>query len=109
MLPDRNLVNNGQTAIEYIKVDGIWENQSNLAEAEKVVKLVQEVSTEQPDKEIGIVTFNAVQQELIMDILDNLEMTGSFTRPQSLIVKNIEDLFGYKYLASGIEGRKYKK
>lgn len=94
MLPDRDLVNNGQAAIEYIKVDGIWDKQANLVEAEKVVELVQQISSEQPEKTIGIVTFNAVQQDLILDTFDNLEMDGSFVRPASLIIKNIENIQG---------------
>jgi superfamily I DNA and/or RNA helicase len=94
MLPDRDLVNNKQAAIEYIKVAGVWEKQSNLVEAEKVIELIQELVKDQPEKDIGVVTFNAVQQELILDLLDNLEMTGSFTRPASLIVKNIENIQG---------------
>ena len=94
MLPDREMVNNKQVAIEYIKVEGMWDKQANLVEAEKVVDLVAEITRDEPEKEIGIVTFNVAQQDLILDLLDNREMAGTFTRPASLIVKNIENIQG---------------
>jgi superfamily I DNA and/or RNA helicase len=63
-------------------------------EAVKVIELIQELVREQPEKDIGIVTFNVAQQDLILDLLENLEIAGTFNRPKSLIVKNIENIQG---------------
>jgi AAA domain-containing protein len=43
---------------------------------------------------LGIVTFNARQQDLILDLLDNKAAGESFNLPASLIVKNIENIQG---------------
>lgn len=94
MLPDRDLVNNGKAAIEYVKVTGSWEKQTNLTEAQKVVHLLQDIVANDPAKSVGIVTFNVYQQDLIFDLIDELEASGQFTRPENLIVKNIENIQG---------------
>lgn len=94
LLPDRDMVNNSDAAIQYLKVEGTWENQQNIVEAEKVIELVAQLTKDSPDKSIGIVTFNARQQDLIMDLLDDYEIENNFRRPKSLIVKNIENIQG---------------
>ncbi len=94
MLPDRTLVNNPEPAISYIKVEGIWENQTNRVEAERVVELVAELMDQQPGKSIGIVTFNARQQDMVLDVLDRKAMEEGLSWPPSLIVKNIENIQG---------------
>jgi len=94
MLPDKNLVNNGIPAIEYIKVNGIWESQVNYIEAERVVEIVIKLSRTSPDKELGIVTFNARQQDLILDLLEAKFIEEGLTQPESLIIKNIENIQG---------------
>jgi DNA polymerase III delta prime subunit len=55
--------------IEVIRVDGVYANQTNRQEAEKVVDLLAEkwLSHERPS--IGVVTFNAKQADLIEDVL----------------------------------------
>lgn len=94
MLPDRDMINNADTAIEYIKVDGIWENQTNHAEAEHVIELVSELGDNYPDKSVGIVTFNARQQDMILDLLEEKAIEKGISLPDSLIVKNIENIQG---------------
>src|SRR5690606_31627296 len=47
-----------------------------------------------PDKEIGVVTFNAPQQVLIMDLLDAESERRGTRIPSSLFVKNIENVQG---------------
>lgn len=58
--------------IEFIQVDGIYEEQSNLMEAQEVVSLVAEIwrlpSEQRPS--LGVVTFNKKQADLIEDLFD---------------------------------------
>src|SRR5690606_41767222 len=54
----------------YCKVDGMWENHTNTTEAETIVGKVFEILQRWPNKEIGVVTFNAPQQMLVMDFLE---------------------------------------
>ncbi|MEN8248033.1 MAG: AAA domain-containing protein [Bacteroidota bacterium] len=94
MLPDKDLVNNNEVAIEYIKTDGIWDKQANRVEAEEVVKLIVGLIKDYPEKSIGIVTFNAKQQDLILDLIDLNIIEAGISLPSSLIVKNIENIQG---------------
>ncbi|MDH5396694.1 MAG: AAA domain-containing protein [Cyclobacteriaceae bacterium] len=94
LLPDRKMANSKTPAINYIKVDGIWEKNHNHIEAEKVVSITTQLLTEQPDKSIGILTFNARQQEHIMDLIDEKAIRSKITFPASLFVKNIENVQG---------------
>ncbi len=94
LLPDRDLVNKHIPAIKYIKLDGIWEKNTNLIEAEKVIELVKNFTAESSEKSIGVVTFNAKQQELILDLLDEEVAQHGFQLPVNLMVKNIENVQG---------------
>ena len=94
LLPDKDMINDSISAIEYIKMDGIWENNSNREEAEKVVELIKHYSKEQPERSIGVVTFNARQQDLVLDLLDEEVGGKGFTIPDTLMVKNIENVQG---------------
>ena len=95
--------------IETFRVDGLWENKSNRAEADKVIELLKNIfNTRKHDETIGIITFNASQRDLINDILDD-ECTrdGSFGKlvtnemrrfdngeDVGLFIKNIESVQG---------------
>lgn len=94
LLPDRNILNEQRSGIEYLNVQGVWENNTNLTEAKKVVEKVSELLTEDPEKEIGIVTFNAPQQVLIMDLLEEYCALNDITLPSTMFVKNIENVQG---------------
>ena len=90
LLPHANHLNKNEPGIEYYKVDGIWEKQANLIEAEKVVELVSKYLKTVPEKTLGIVTFNATQQGLIIDLLEDKGVRV----PDMLFVKNIENVQG---------------
>ncbi len=90
MLPDYHEFIKQQPAIEYRKVEGIWAQNANLIEAEEVVKVIKHLFETQPDKEIGVITFNHHQQELIRD---QLELAG-LALPAHFFVKNIENVQG---------------
>lgn len=91
LLPHFEHINRHEPAIKYIKVDGEWKNNTNRTEAEKVWELVHKISKNNPEKSIGIVTFNYQQQLLIQEIQsENVETLGA----KSLFIKNIENVQG---------------
>lgn len=94
LLPDRNLLNQNKPAIEFHKVDGIWEDNTNQAEAEAVVRQVFNFIDNYEGVEVGVVTFNAQQQYLILDLLENEAAGRGVTLPPGLFVKNIENVQG---------------
>ncbi len=94
LLPDREIINRREPAIEYQVVPGVWENQTNQIEADAVVARVMEILREHPEKEIGVVTFNAPQQMLVLDLLEAASLRSGWVIPVSLFVKNIENVQG---------------
>lgn len=90
VLPNFHRVNDAESAIDYIKVDGIWDKQQNYAEADHIVDLVKTFDEDESTKTLGVVTFNAPQQALI---LDKLEAAG-LSNKHDLFVKNIENVQG---------------
>lgn len=94
LLPDFKYVNKKEPAIKFIESSGIWEDGVNKIEAERVVELVIDLLKETDEKDIGVVTFNFKQQELIMDLLEERAVEKSVLIPDSLFVKNIENVQG---------------
>lgn len=92
MLPDRELYNMHVPAIAVRRVDGCWEGQTNQVEAEEVARLVWEIAANEPDKSVGIITFNSPQQTLIQDLLE--AGAAAHKTPASIFVKNIENVQG---------------
>lgn len=90
LLPHFDIINENKPGIEYHKVDGVWEKNSNLIEADKIVTIIKSLKADDAQKSIGIVAFNAVQQGLI---LEKLEAQG-FMAGEKLFVKNIENVQG---------------
>ncbi|MBR4686318.1 MAG: HRDC domain-containing protein [Candidatus Methanomethylophilaceae archaeon] len=104
-----NVIDPPKPPIETIRVDGLWENKSNIAEANKVVELLKHIFNERKnDETIGIITFNASQRDLINDVIDD-ECTkdGAFGKTVTnemkrfdngedvgLFIKNIESVQG---------------
>lgn len=93
--------------IEVIQLkNGLWtDDNTNLEEAEKVVKLVIELLNNRRSNEtIGIITFNIKQKELIIDMIEDLgnrEIFNEMNRvnpktgdDEGLFVKNIENVQG---------------
>ncbi len=57
--------------IEVFKVNGLWEDKSNRAEAQKILALLKEFFIQRRNNEtVGIITFNASQRDLINDVID---------------------------------------
>jgi superfamily I DNA and/or RNA helicase len=94
MLPDFDQANSKEASIQVVKVTGIWEEQCNAVEAAEVVKQVLQLLKQYPEKEVGVITFNAPQQHLIYDLLETSFAQEQLPWPTSLIVKNIENVQG---------------
>ncbi len=94
--------------IEWIKVNGIWEKNTNLIEAQKVIEILQSLINQSIFESIGIITFNYPQQQLILDLIDqklqavvsDAEQFNNWSRLienngiEKLFVKNIENVQG---------------
>ncbi|QFK70654.1 DUF4011 domain-containing protein [Pradoshia sp. D12] len=92
-------------AIQWKKVNGRWINQSNEVEALEVYRLLKETLIKQPDKTVGIITFNAKQQTKILDIIEksaasDQEFNVAYNQvmakelDERVFVKNIENVQG---------------
>jgi very-short-patch-repair endonuclease len=92
-------------AIHWMKVDGRWINQCNEREAIAVVDLLQQQLEKEPQQTIGIITFNAKQQDKILQIIDQrakdnphfsalYEATMKRELDERIFVKNIENVQG---------------
>ncbi|PLS09636.1 AAA domain-containing protein [Neobacillus cucumis] len=92
-------------AIRWKKVDGRWINQCNEVEAVEVVQILRDILIQQPEKTVGIITFNAKQQTKIQDQIDRLLSEDEkfsavynqmLTRDldERVFVKNIENVQG---------------
>lgn len=90
MTPHFSRINDSEPAIDFIKVDGIWEKQTNQVEALSVVDLVQSLQRKKDNLSIGVVTFNAAQQSLIQELLEEQNVLDK----NDLFVKNIENVQG---------------
>jgi AAA domain len=94
LVPDMHTANKPEPVIEYIKVDGAWEDNTNQLEAAKVMELIVALSQSHPGKDVGVITFNAPQQTLILDLLEEKSAEIGKPMPAALFVKNIENVQG---------------
>jgi hypothetical protein len=85
LLPNYEEINAGIPAIDFIKVDGIWDKNQNIIEAKRILELTKNIAT---IKKIGVVTFNAQQADLIQDLTYHLS---------NVMVKNIENIQGDEF------------
>lgn len=94
LLPDIEIINKQDTPITYHKVQGEWSNNTNLVEALAVVDFALYMMQKFPEKEVGIITFNAPQQVMIMDLMEEKASREGLTISPSLFIKNIENVQG---------------
>jgi superfamily I DNA and/or RNA helicase len=78
-----------QQSIALINVNGVWENQTNRVEVEKVAELLGEIP---PHKTVGIVAFNFKQANLIFSFLESRGLLS-----ENVFVKNIENIQGDEF------------
>lgn len=83
--------------------DAIYENQTNLREAKRVVDAVVEHIATRPNESLGIVTLNIKQRDLIAELLEerlkSVRGADSYrdhwaTEGQPLFIKNLENVQG---------------
>ena len=91
MLPDISSINSSKAPITYLQVKGIWDKNTNLIEAEKVVEMTAQLRRNEPEKNIGIITFNSPQKELIQELLESRMGDLSY---RDVFIKNIENIQG---------------
>jgi hypothetical protein len=94
LLPDKEIINKQDTPITFHRVNGEWANNTNLVEALAVVDFALYMIRKFPEKEVGIITFNAPQQVMIMDLIEEKAGQESLAIPPSLFIKNIENVQG---------------
>jgi superfamily I DNA and/or RNA helicase len=94
ILPDRKLLNRKEPAINFQVVEGIWEKSCNEIEAKYVAELVLDLIKKNDSGDIGVVAFNARQQDLILDLIEQRAAEQEISLPESLFVKNIENVQG---------------
>ncbi len=122
--------------ISVYKVNGRWEDRVNAAEADKVLSLVSEFldrrSRGVENDTLGVITFNALQRDYILDLIDKrCDADAEFKRrylaecarreegeDRGLFVKNIENVqgderdriifsFAYAYNKKGVMSRNF--
>ncbi|GAB3559486.1 hypothetical protein GCM10027577_52010 [Spirosoma fluminis] len=91
LLPHFQEVNDHKPAIHYQNVSGTWHQQTNEAEAEAIVRLLNQLAVKYRDHSVGVVTFNYPQQQLIQDLVETQSL---HTQIPQLFVKNIENVQG---------------
>ena len=94
LLPDRIAANDPHPSIEFKLVKGTWEDQTNEVEAHHVVKLMITFIEQHPNLTLGVITFNAAQQNLILDIFEIQLKEQKINPPVSIFIKNIENVQG---------------
>ena len=94
MLPDREALNAGTASFEFIKVEGVWEKQTNREEAEQVIGQLRLLNSFSSPPEVGVVTFNYYQMELILDLIAEDEI---LSQADNIHVKNIENVQGDEF------------
>lgn len=78
--------------IEYVNVSGIWHQNTNVLEAERVVAEMKKYQN--TVKKVGIVTFNAPQQNLILAMIQHKQYAENELLDIDFFVKNIENVQG---------------
>lgn len=94
--------------IEFIDIKGLYQNQTNRDEAQKVVELLGRIWSKPEPPTVGVVTFNRKQADLIDELIEDAAETNTafqhaFSRERdrvidgedmSFFVKNVENVQG---------------
>jgi AAA domain/REase_MTES_1575 len=91
--------------LRWVRVPGLWRDNTNDVEAARVVEIVGEVLAAEPAPSVGVIAFNKEQAELVRRLLDErmardtsfrAAMERDRTRPvvEQLFVRNLENVQG---------------
>lgn len=97
LLPSFEQYIQNNSSINYIKVDGVWDKNTNEVEAEKIVEIITNLQRSSPEKTIGVVTFNARQAELIDARCSIIDVGKINTFKTQISIKNIENIQGDEF------------
>lgn len=105
-----NVGKSAKPAIEYVYTkEGRFVEHKNITEARKVIEILkEELKTKAPESTVGVITFNASQRDLILDLIDeecdaDVEWRAIFEQEMNrsdrgedkgLFVKNVESVQG---------------
>ncbi|WP_158856849.1 AAA domain-containing protein [Lunatibacter salilacus] len=94
MLPDMQSLNEEIISLRRIKMNGVWEKQTNREEAEEVIHQVKLLREKFPQESVGVITFNYFQMVLVMELLD---AEGLLSHQEKIKVRNIENVQGDEF------------
>ena len=96
--------------LEFIDVGGLYENQTNRPEAEKVLEIIKQIWARPFDRRpsAGVVTFNQKQAELIEDVIEaEMEADQAFQKnyeEESRRLKDGEDMSFFVKNGENVQG-----
>ena len=94
LLPYATDLDSHKPPIKYVYLEnGMWENNSNLIEANHVITIIEQL-LKGGQASIGVITFNYKQQNLLEDLLDEFVKKNQISIPDQLFIKNIENVQG---------------
>ncbi len=90
------------TGVEYVYVqNGVYENRCNRAEAQEIVRMVEEHIRKHPDRSLGIIAFSESQQSVIEEEINKFRTRNPFNerffdedKDEPFFVKNLENVQG---------------
>ena len=81
-------------ALNFVKVEGLWQNQCNPEEAYRIAESAVRFFRENSSDTLGVISFNIRQQEKIEEAVADLCLRESVIIPDWFFVKNIENVQG---------------
>jgi hypothetical protein len=95
----------GIDGLRWIRVPGLWQDQTNAVEAAKVSELVAELLCSDPPPSVGVIAFNKKQADLILQLVDQRaaqderfrrarDDDGARSVVEQLFVRNLENVQG---------------
>lgn len=93
MLAKMHLVNSNESPFKLVRVEGIWDKQTNKEEANAVIEEIKYIQLHHPSYSIGVITFNFFQMELIQESVNGEDEIKN----EKLTIKNIENVQGDEF------------
>ncbi|MFQ3575790.1 MAG: AAA domain-containing protein, partial [Cytophagales bacterium] len=97
LIPEFEASKTKSNALKFVHIEsGIWENNSNLAEAQWIVEhLINSLHTNQNNQSFGIITMNFHQQQLIWELLEEkASLLKINLNTDNFFIKNLENVQG---------------